>query len=336
MISTNVDRKAFSYWLRTGRLPAVRSAAGLELKFNPWHDPEDGRFTFANTGDYHPRGSGGGAKARRPRAGPTPKSQPSSDDLVITAQRQTVGDIEALSDQEFDAFERATKERRWTERRENAEIHEYVRLKKAVEARRAREKAGERDWEQQGRDFAFLYGQEMAMQAVGGAAGRFVIAPAVRAAAPRIERVVRPQAYARKLAERMPRPAPTRPLWVDENASMGERARLYNDAAPGVRRNPVTGRQQAPSLYRTTEDGKRRLVRFDGFEDDAYPVYIDRKTSIRFTAKAKDQALRQSVALRQNHASGRWDVPDEKTKREAMKLLRKLNIDNIGVKVVKE
>lgn len=336
MISTNVDRKAFSYWLRTGRLPAVRSAAGLELKFNPWHDPEDGRFTFANTGDYHPRGSGGGAKARRPRAGPTPKSQPSSDDLVITAQRQTVSDIEALSDQEFDAFERATKERRWTERRENAEIHEYVRLKKAVEARRRREKAGERDWEQQGRDFALLYGKEAAMQAAGGAAGRFVIAPAVRAAAPVLERLVRPQAYARKLAERRPLPAPSRPLWSDEGATMDEAAQRYNDGAAGARSNLITKRSQAPGLYRTTETGKKKLVRFDGHEDDAYPLMTDRKRNIFFTKKSKGQALRQSAALRENHIRGRWEVPNKAVQKKARKLLRDLDIDNIDVKVVLE
>lgn len=40
----------FSHWLRTGRLPPVRTADGIELKFNPWHDPADGRFTFAGAG----------------------------------------------------------------------------------------------------------------------------------------------------------------------------------------------------------------------------------------------------------------------------------------------
>ncbi len=41
-------RYAFSTWLRTGRLPTARTADGVELKFNPWHDPRTGRFTFAN------------------------------------------------------------------------------------------------------------------------------------------------------------------------------------------------------------------------------------------------------------------------------------------------
>lgn len=49
-------RRAFSVWLRTGRLPSARSASGIEFKFNPWHDPENGRFTFAGTGRYYGRG----------------------------------------------------------------------------------------------------------------------------------------------------------------------------------------------------------------------------------------------------------------------------------------
>lgn len=38
------DRQAFDRWLRTGRRTDV------ERKFNPWHDPRNGRFTFAPGG----------------------------------------------------------------------------------------------------------------------------------------------------------------------------------------------------------------------------------------------------------------------------------------------
>ncbi len=54
------DVRAFSYWLRTGRWLARRSPATIEVKFNPWHDPANGEFTFANSGDYHARRGGGG------------------------------------------------------------------------------------------------------------------------------------------------------------------------------------------------------------------------------------------------------------------------------------
>jgi hypothetical protein len=40
---------AFEIYLRTGRR-VVRGA--IERKFNPWHDPDDGKFTFANQGNY--------------------------------------------------------------------------------------------------------------------------------------------------------------------------------------------------------------------------------------------------------------------------------------------
>ena len=49
-IPTEARRRAFSVWLRTGRLPA---ANGVEVKFNPWHDPENGRFTFVGTGRHY-------------------------------------------------------------------------------------------------------------------------------------------------------------------------------------------------------------------------------------------------------------------------------------------
>jgi hypothetical protein len=59
-------RRAFSAWLRTGRVP-VQRADEAELKFNPWHDPDDGRFTFAGAGVYYGRGSSrSGDKPRRP------------------------------------------------------------------------------------------------------------------------------------------------------------------------------------------------------------------------------------------------------------------------------
>lgn len=48
--SVSLERQTFTYWLRTGRLPRPRAADGRELKFNPYHDPDNGRFTFAPGG----------------------------------------------------------------------------------------------------------------------------------------------------------------------------------------------------------------------------------------------------------------------------------------------
>ena len=46
-------RYAFTVWLRTGRLPPAHRADGLEFKFNPYHDPRDGRFTLRQTDHVH-------------------------------------------------------------------------------------------------------------------------------------------------------------------------------------------------------------------------------------------------------------------------------------------
>jgi len=43
-ISDTERRRAFSVWLRTGRWPTVTPSGGVEVKFNPWHDPADGRL----------------------------------------------------------------------------------------------------------------------------------------------------------------------------------------------------------------------------------------------------------------------------------------------------
>ena len=61
----------FEYYLRTGRR-IVPAASATETKFNPWHDPDDGRFTFAGQGRHFPgrhgpaaREGGRGSELRR-------------------------------------------------------------------------------------------------------------------------------------------------------------------------------------------------------------------------------------------------------------------------------
>lgn len=58
-------RGAFSYWLRTGRRVASPKDRDVEHKFNPWHDPRDGKFTFAGAGRY----AAGGSRASTPPVG---------------------------------------------------------------------------------------------------------------------------------------------------------------------------------------------------------------------------------------------------------------------------
>lgn len=63
-ILAHARRRAFSLWLRTGRLPSWARPRSAELKYNPWHDPDDGRFTHAGTGRYFGRGSSQGGAGR--------------------------------------------------------------------------------------------------------------------------------------------------------------------------------------------------------------------------------------------------------------------------------
>lgn len=44
------QRRAFTIWLRTGRRQRPGGEGAIEFKFNPWHDPANGQFTFAGRG----------------------------------------------------------------------------------------------------------------------------------------------------------------------------------------------------------------------------------------------------------------------------------------------
>ena len=65
-ISTRQRGQNFSIWLRTGRWPSRDDSC--EFKFNPWHDPDDGRFTFTGAGRrFGPAGSNPSAPRRAPK-----------------------------------------------------------------------------------------------------------------------------------------------------------------------------------------------------------------------------------------------------------------------------
>ena len=64
----------FEIFLRTGR--KVSDLATISLKFNPWHDPDDGRFTFRNQGTAYGGGRGGGGAASGSASTPKRKRTP--------------------------------------------------------------------------------------------------------------------------------------------------------------------------------------------------------------------------------------------------------------------
>ncbi len=66
MQAATEQRRAFAIWLRTGRRVRLDEDGVIEVKFNPWHDPSDGRFTFAGQGQTS--AGYGRTNQKRPRA----------------------------------------------------------------------------------------------------------------------------------------------------------------------------------------------------------------------------------------------------------------------------
>lgn len=112
---------------------------------------------------------------------------------------------------------------------------------------------------------------------------------------------------------------------------MSESARDFDAGAIGSRSNVETRKPMAPVIERTIENGSTRPVRFDGHDGS---VMIDRKVAVVTTQKAKNQALRQSQALRENGMQGLWEVTSEAQASRARRMFTELGIDNIMVEVV--
>ncbi len=99
---------AFSVWLRTGRWEAHPS---IEVKYNPWHDAEDGRFTFVGRGRYFPGGSryaNDENQSRREDSNAMSLSSftASNDDneIVITADSTVATDIRDMTDDQYATY----------------------------------------------------------------------------------------------------------------------------------------------------------------------------------------------------------------------------------------
>lgn len=65
--SAGQRRRDFGVWIRTGRWPLPGDRRGHEVKFNPWHDPRNGRFTFSGAGKYYGPGGQGASRAQDQR-----------------------------------------------------------------------------------------------------------------------------------------------------------------------------------------------------------------------------------------------------------------------------
>ena len=150
------ERLAFNIYLRTGRRIELTDC---EVKYNPWHDERDGRFTFAGHGKYFARGSGGGSfggggaggswDAPKPARQPTAK--PATTGLPQSAKPQPPGrnrpgiSLRALSPQPFKIHVRNGYSFAVDERGTPRNISGELKLAPAKRSRRAQAQAGGSD-----------------------------------------------------------------------------------------------------------------------------------------------------------------------------------------------
>lgn len=325
------QQSGFSHWLRTGRLPRGRTGEGVERKFNPWHDPENGQFTFAGSGRYYGAGGAGRAPgtndrdrlkiaatqgAQAPRR-PAPESRPG--DRSNPAAEFVGGVGQGLRD---------------VAKRTAAEVYSALTTNPATTVRNAgRGIARSIDAAIAAEDTPARVQIARAANAVANASPR-EIGRATGSVVGNAAVAVVPGAAASKVSalRRLRNEPPSviyEPLdigWVKENLGRESPAKQYNDAATGARPG------QAPTLMRPMPDGSERPVKFDGVQGE---YVIDRKLKVVNAPRARAQLLRQSQALAHNRLIGTWEVPNPVQRVKALKLLKNMNITNIKVRVVK-
>ncbi len=367
MIETSGGKQssAFSWWLRTGKLPPALSPDGLELKFNPWHDPEDGRFTFAGAGrHYGARGtdavssekrraptdsnraavSGDHSKSRistLPKAG-TSRAEPAAGDIQRPVKRASLkvqpkhaeGLRPGHQPNPVTEFVGGVGEGLYDVGKETvASVHAALTTNPVTTVRNmGLDVANMIDAAIAAEDTPAHVQVSLAASAVANASARdmgratgTIAGNVTLAAAPGA--ALSKAGALRRLRMAKPRTTfdPPQIGWVKETGRSQKPWKAYNDAAPGAQPG------QAPTLVRTMADGSKRPVKFDGIQGD---YVIDRKWSVVDRPRARAQILRQSQVLAEHRLIGTWEVPTPVQKAKALKLLKKMKVTNIHVKVV--
>ncbi len=356
------QERRFARWLRTGRLPMVDEAGGIEHKANPWHDREDGRFTSAGAGLYAGGGQGGSSGNRTGRTPPGPAGAAPTPSIRSGTQPNTAAKparnanwsndrarLEAQRRQHPASAPPAPARGRPAGAEFVAGVGEglydtAVGTAKAVYATATTNPVT--TLRQIGRGIAATIDTAIAAEDVPARVQISRAADAVANASARdVGRVVGsvaangalaalPGATALRLAKLrrlkgLREQVPYRPLpieWVKENLGKDKPWITYNNGTPGARPG------LAPALLRTMPDGSVRKVKFDGLIGD---YIIDRKTNIVTKRDAKAQALRQSDVLAQHDLPGTWAVPTKKVQIRARRALKKWDIKNIKVRIEK-
>lgn len=358
-ISDGDRRRAFSIWLRTGRVSPVVAEDGLELKFNPWHDPADGRFTFAGSGRNHggrgadrinragghPLGIGhrsrslspsNAAKTRPTSSGRPTKSGAGSGSLSTAATppgpQRTLPSSNRNPTAEFlggagEGLYHVGKETvagaysLVTTNPITTVSNAAIGVAETIDSVLVAENTPARVHIARAVDTIAKASPRDLGRATGSIVGNVGLAVVPGAALSKVSAL-------RRLRAVTPRTTydPPQIGWMKETTRSGKPWKAYNDSATGAR--PA----QAPTLMRTMADGSKRPVKFDGVQGD---YVIDRKWSVVSRPRARDQILRQSAVLAEHRLIGTWEVPSPVQKTKALKLLKQLKITNIHVKVVK-
>lgn len=301
-------RTAFSIWVRTGRWPRPANDRNLELKFNPWHDPRDGRFTFGPDG---PRSKG--------QDKPAPKKNIFKVDSRLP-QMTTIAELDAWKANLLKDYGH------WRGYPEAIE-EKYQEFKKHLPAPTPPKSAFSN-----AKDFAAGFGEGAYDVAKGTAKGLYSLAttnPATTisnletgaaglvdaaikaedtpgyiqferakasaahasakewghvtgAVTSNVALAVAPGAIAAKISTAVrageietiivPK-GPPEITWVDETLTFSgakkAQARAYNDSATGARSSVLRRKGQAPAIERTMPDGTKRPVKFDGTTFDS-------------------------------------------------------------------
>ena len=126
--------------------------------------------------------------------------------------------------------------------------------------------------------------------------------------------------------------------WVDEggnlrtggNPGMRPDAYEFQSGAPGARSNVLTREPQAPYLEFTDETGNVVGAKFDGLQGSEL---IDRKLNPVFSAKAVDQATRQSAVAQHYGLQAVWELPNQQALDVANRFLQSKSITGITTRL---
>jgi hypothetical protein len=372
MIQTSGDERTrdFSYWLRTGRLPQATGSDGLELKYNPWHDPDDGRFTFAQSGRFFGEGASGAASATG-QAGR--QNSQSGGGAARVAYREDPNKPPIRTMAEADAW-RAKQLARYGDRSAYRSAIEarYELLKSALNVRPSAVTdfgigAGEGLVEVGKQTGKAIYSAlttnplTTARETIDGVAGMIDTAIAAEDTPARVQIAraadsvanatareignnvglvagnvaigVMPGAGAAKVAAlRRLRTARPRPIPFDPPQVHWVKENLGKENEAKRYNDAATGARkgQAPALKRTMPDGSKRPVKFDGIEGE---TLIDRKWKLVDAPHSRAQILRQSTVLAQHRLIGIYEVPTQAKRIKALAILKKMKITSIKVRV---